>query len=434
MPEKEISSVEDAELERHYLSCVIVHPEYAARFPLPSDAISSPELRQVNKAIQAAVVANKPFDSVTLCRDISGDDMTLSEARALIARILDTAFCRPDSQWVELYLNRIKQLAYRRALLGVEVDCQLNTMDPAADPIAIEDHRRERIRRLRERYWPDGEEIDAAKGIENLIAFYQQYHDLTISTGYHTLDRIIGQLHPGSVVTILARTSVGKSYLASNLIANWLLGNETWGVYFASLEMGDTLTMSRLVRQVQHWDLGEIKKKLRSGQRPEKFGRLADRRLGFCFRANCTIPYIDGKIDAWERLKGTPVRILVIDYLQYLRSERNETPYQKTSRLTAEIKELAKRRNALVILLSQMRRSSGEGRDATYSAPTLESGRDSGSIEENADCIVGMWRDKQDKSVINLEALKCREGGNPYQSIQLLCDWGTGRITEEIPF
>ena len=118
---------------------------------------------------------------------------------------------------------------------------------------------------------------------------------------------------------------------------------------------------------------------------------------------------------------------MIVDYFQYVAGQRGETPYERASRLSRELKELAKEHEVLVLNLCQVGR--GEAGGQGTSCPGLEGARDSGTIEENADVLLGMWRPKLEDPVLMLKALKVRSG-LPGQTAELHFRPETMRLVE----
>jgi replicative DNA helicase len=285
-------------------------------------------------------------------------------------------------------------------------------------PEALEAVRTRRLRELEDRY---GMAPTDPTGLRALTGFYATADEHRIGAGYAELDAAVGALHPGMVVTVLARPGTGKSWLALNLAARWLSLGPPWSVCFASLEMPASLATDRLMRILEGWTSSQVRDAvLRPGApQPDRYEELT--------RGRYVLHAGTPRLDAIERTirehHGHPVRVVLIDYLQYLQGERGESPYERASRLAKEIKQRAKTWEALVVLLCQPRRIKG----SPHRCPSLEDARDSGVIEESADVMLGLWRPAADSLEIRLRVLKAREA-MAGREIVLVHDGQTGRI------
>jgi replicative DNA helicase len=403
----------DQELERAVLHSIMVKPELLRRLSLPEGVFFQPKHRAVYNAMNNCDADGYPPDLVNVCANMRANGAD-ERSIAYAASILDTGAV---SRYAESYAERIKRLAYRRAVLRVEADCIEMAQRPSADAEDIERFRRREMDQAREDYWPPDRAMEPEEGWHRLREFYGRVEDLAISTGFDSLDAIMGDLHPQSVVTVLARPGVGKSVLGLNLVANWLLRRPNWGVLFASLEMGDTLAVDRLVRIMEGWYKAEIVHHARTNVDPPQYTALAPGRLCWFTQARRPLSAIEFAMDDWERRHDRKIRVVVIDYFQYLAGGPSESAYERSSRLSRELKEFAKTRDCVVVNLCQVKRGE-EGGGATK-CPSLEGARDSGTIEENADVLLGMWKPNPVESRLFLRALKARQGA-PGRQAELL--------------
>jgi replicative DNA helicase len=193
---------------------------------------------------------------------------------------------------------------------------------------------------------------------------------------------------------------------------------------FASLEMGLTLATDRLVRIIEGWQKADIRRELLTGGSPAEALALSASRFALFSKTRQSLEAIESAINGWERTHDRKIRALVIDYFQYLRGEQGESPYERGSRLSRELKELAKARSLVIVNLCQVKRGVEGGKGTE--CPSLEAARDSGTIEENADVVLGMWQPKVGHEVA-FKGLKVREGSAGRQAI-LLHDVETGRM------
>lgn len=407
----------DIQIERAVLCCVMLKPELIRSCDFTSRAFFSEFHRTVYSILSDLDENGAGADPVLLARrfremgaDRSAEIGRIEEAQASTLRF-------------EWYKRELLRIAYNRSV--VEIAEKETLMAQQGDePDAIEETRLRLMRRAQEDFQAEDLSMDFAHVETQVRRFYQRLDVDAVSLGYPDLDRVVGDLYPGMVLTVLARPGIGKSMLGLNIVHSWLRLPAAWACMFASLEMGDTLAGARLMRIVDGWTKAEITEAMRTGGVPVETRKLTLDRLAMFTRARQPIDAIEAAIGSWERSHDRKVRCLVIDYFQYLRGEKNESPYERGSRLSREVKELAKQRNLVILNLCQVKRGDEGGKGSE--CPTLESARDSGTIEENADVVVGMWQPKA-KHEVAFRGLKVREGQSGLQA-NLLHDVETGRM------
>ena len=233
-----------------------------------------------------------------------------------------------------------------------------------------------------------------------------------IPTGLTELDKKTGGLQDNDLIIIAARPSVGKTAFALNIAANVALrGKKTVAVF--SLEMSREQLMNRLFAA----EGGIDSRKLLTGElSTEDWGKVAD--LSPIFGASSL--YMDdtaGITVAEMKAKLRRVRdlgIVVIDYMQLMSSSRrSENRVQEVSEITRSLKIMAKELNVPVITLSQLSRGPDSRSDHR---PMLSDLRESGSIEQDADIVLFLYREayyekeREDQSETECIVAKNRHG------------------------
>ena len=215
-----------------------------------------------------------------------------------------------------------------------------------------------------------------------------------IPSGFRQLDRLLGGLQRSDLVIVAARPSMGKTLFAMN-IAEHVALNENKVVGIFSLEMSKEQMVDRLVSSIGRVDSW----KLRNGQ-------LNEQDMSSLIQAQAQLAevplYIDdaGMTSVMEvRAKARRLQaehgldLLVIDYLQLMsgslrRNEENRV--QEVSEISRSLKALAKELNCPIIALSQLSRAVEARIDKR---PMLSDLRESGSIEQDADVVMFLYRD-----------------------------------------
>ena len=249
-----------------------------------------------------------------------------------------------------------------------------------------------------------------------------------IPTGFSKLDEITSGLNRSDLVLIGARPAMGKTSFALNIARN--VGFTGKKVIFFSLEMSN----EQLAARVLSTEARVESNKLRSGNiSDEEWARLAqatDRltrcNLYFDDTSTITVPDIKSKI---KRTKD--VDCIIIDYLGLMQSAvKKENRVQEITEITRSLKMLAKDLKIPVVCCAQLSRGPEKNGKAS-NRPMLSDLRDSGSIEQDADIVMMLYRegyykngaqnpDEVDMTKADVDVAKNRHG--PTDRIQLHWD------------
>jgi replicative DNA helicase len=216
------------------------------------------------------------------------------------------------------------------------------------------------------------------------------------ATGFTDLDRKTSGLHPGDLVIIAGRPSMGKTALAINIAENVALDSKLPVAIF-SMEMGAAQLVMRMIGSV-----GKLNQQdLRTGKlQDDDWGRLTQA-LG---KLNDAPIHIDesaalSSLDLRARSRrlhrsNNGLGLIVVDYLQLMSSnvgKASENRATEISEISRSLKALAKELQVPVIALSQLNRSLEQRTDKR---PVMSDLRESGAIEQDADLILFIYRDE----------------------------------------
>lgn len=211
------------------------------------------------------------------------------------------------------------------------------------------------------------------------------------TTGFIDLDKAITGLNKSDLVIIGARPAMGKTSLALNLARNTaMMGKKK--VLFFSLEM----TKEQLAQRVLSTEARVESTKMRTGNiTGEEWAKLA---TATALLSNCELYFDDTSNMTVSEMKSRIRRLrdvdaVFVDYLQLMKSGgRVESRVQEVSEITRNLKLMAKDLNIPVVVLAQLARST-EGRGKSHK-PQLSDLRESGSIEQDADIVIMLYRDE----------------------------------------
>lgn len=209
-------------------------------------------------------------------------------------------------------------------------------------------------------------------------------------SGFADLDHVITGLSRSDLIIVAARPAMGKSVFALNLAANFARHNKDSEAVIFSLEMSKEQNVTRMLSSESFVELDYLMKGNISGDQWTKLAKGAESLSGMNIylddTAGITVPQMKAKL---RRLKRPG--LVVIDYLQLMNSSRRiENRVNEISEITRQLKLMAKELDIPVITLSQLSRAV-ESR--TDKRPMLSDLRESGSIEQDADIVMFLYRD-----------------------------------------
>lgn len=231
-------------------------------------------------------------------------------------------------------------------------------------------------------------------------AFKKDSHVVGVTTGFRDLDKQLGGLHPSDLLIVAGRPSMGKTGLITNIAFNsakaflTTKGKEGGKVAFFSLEMSAEQIATRLLSQESAIPSDKIRRGAITQNDFPKFIE-ASRTLGdlpFFIDDTPALTMASLRTRVRRLARKESVGLVVIDYLQLLAGEgRTENRVQELSTITRGLKALAKELNVPVVAASQLSRLVEQREDKR---PMLSDLRESGSIEQDADVVMFIYREE----------------------------------------
>jgi len=237
-------------------------------------------------------------------------------------------------------------------------------------------------------------------------------HGTGLSTGFDSIDSLLGGMRGGTLTVLAGRPSMGKSTLALNIADNI---SHTKNVLFYSLEMQQVQLMMKMVASNTEIDLNKVERNNLSEEENDKFfTSLANKNqqhLTILDKGNVSVRDISSK--ARQMNSQTGLDFIVIDYLQIMKYDKNKE-ISELGYITRELKYLSKELDIPIILLSQLNRGVEQRENKR---PLMSDLRSSGEIEQDADCIIMVYRDEyykkeesEDKGLAEIIVAKNRMG------------------------
>jgi len=219
---------------------------------------------------------------------------------------------------------------------------------------------------------------DFKLAFEKFLDWISQRATAGITIGFPSLDRWVHSYNFGELLSVLGRPTTGKTFFALHVIYH-LAGNTNVPVGFFSLEMTKEALVMRMMQRWFRMSFQEIRNKIIKGELiADEFVNQYAEGLKIYEK-----PYSADEIN--QIVKEDDLKIILIDYLNILKTDQPGSLYEKTTRKMLDLKNLAKEREVFLILLVQLSRAVAE-----YEAVRLDSARDSGAIEENSDFMIGI--------------------------------------------
>ena len=232
---------------------------------------------------------------------------------------------------------------------------------------------------------------------------------------------MLSGFQPSEFIIIGARPSLGKTSLALSL-ANRMSIQEGRKVGFFTLEMSRISIMQRIMSMEARIDASRLRK---GALRPQDFPRLFDA-AGRIYDANMWItdvpnmPLLDIRSQSRRMKKLHGVEIIFIDYLTLIRPEKTDIPrHEQIAEISRSLKALARELDIPIVVLSQV------SRDTEGKRPSLNNIRESGSIEQDADVVMFLHRerdpshDNESAQVIQTELIVAKQRNGPIGTVPI---------------
>ena len=418
------------EAEQSVLGAILIDRETIieiAEFLQPQDFY-----RQAHGTIYKAMLdlfeRREPVDLVTVAETLErGEDLEQIGGRAYLSQLSNQT---PTAVHAVQYARIVERKAVLRNLIGAAGKIAgIGYEDPAEVQEAIDRAESELFqvsnRRMTTGFSQLKELLHAA--YDRLDYLHAHRGELSgISSGFLDLDQLTTGFQRSDLIIVAARPSVGKTSFALNIAEHAAVReHKTVGVF--SLEMSKEQLVLRLLSSVANID----SKRLRSGFLEElDFTRIApamndlsEAALYFDDTPNITSMELRTKARRLQAESG--LDLVIVDYLQLMQAattNRDSNRVQEVSEISRGLKALARELSVPVIALSQLSRQP-EMRESKE--PRLSDLRESGAIEQDADLVLFLYREKErapedsdvDGEVINCKLAKHRNG--PTGDIQL---------------
>ncbi len=393
-PDKTIP--QNVEAEEAVLGSLLIDPEALFRVApfLKAKDFYIQKNAWIYEAIMALHERRDPIDFVTICDELERrEQLREVGGAAYITQLINAV---PSAIHVESYGHIVEQAAIRRRLINAasqiaqlayqeaeEIDLTVDQAEQALFSVSQ--------RRITRDLTPIQEVIRSYYDrIEYLYA--HQGEPLGVPTGYVDIDRMLGGLQRSDFIIIAARPSVGKTSLCLSVARNAARYGQHVAVF--SLEM----SKEQIVQRIVSAETGIDTQRLRMGQLQdnewplfvEATGKLAD--LPIYIDDTPAISVLQLRTKARRLHSEHGLDLIFVDYLQLMSGDvHSENRVQEVSYISRSLKAIARELDVPVVAASQLSRAVEQRTDKR---PILADLRESGSLEQDADIVMFIYRDE----------------------------------------
>jgi len=387
-----------------------------AEFLLPEDFYDE-RLREVYEACLNLYEDRTPIDVLTVTEKLK-KQKGAKVASSFLAELTNKV---PTAAHVEHYGRIVKDTSTKRALMSAAGRLVDISMDEGITASEVLDKAESEVFSLSQKNSSKSftsVKDTLAESFDRLDELHKSGEGIRgVATGFSDIDDALAGMQKSNLLILAARPGVGKTSLALNIAQNVAVKDKK-NVGFFSLEMSKEELVDRLLvaqADIDAW-------KLKTGKLSEEdftklsnaMGELAEAPIYIDDTPASTILEMRSKARRLQVEKG--LDLLVVDYLQLARSRQLENRVQEVSEISQGLKNLARELKIPVLALSQLSRAVEQR--GGQKRPQLADLRESGSIEQDADVVMFIWReDEENVENIVLDVAKHRNG--PLRSIKL---------------
>lgn len=365
---------------------------------LTADDFYRHDHKLIFRAIRALSESDRPADAVTLAEWLDGQDLLEQagglEYLGLLAR--ET----PSAANVRAYADIVRERGVLRELIRVGGEIAGDAYAPEGrSPAELLDAAERQVFELAERGGRNSKSFQDIKTLLNKAVDridYLFHSDSTITglpTGLNEFDSLTAGLQRGDLVIVAGRPSMGKTSFAMNLAENAAIGEKQPTAIF-SMEMSGEQLVMRLISSLGRID----QSKVRTGKLDESDWPRVTNAVKLMSEAPLFIDDTPALTPTEIRARARRLKrehglgLIVVDYLQLMQVHGNkENRATEISEISRSLKGLAKEMDCPVIALSQLNRNLEQ---RPNKRPVMSDLRESGSIEQDADLIVFIYRDE----------------------------------------
>ncbi len=333
----------------------------------------------------------------------------------------------PSSANVEYYSKIVQENSVRRGLIKISGEITAGAFDDTTETAYVLEEAEKLIFEIIEKRSTGSYKSlkELLPGAMEAISKLMTSDDSCTGTpsGFKDLDKITNGFQKSEFIVIGARPSIGKTALALSMAANISIRHKI-PVGFFSLEMSEQAIMQRLIsseaRIASNMIRAGMLSELQISKIHDAVGEIYEAPLYLTSASDLKI--LDLRALARKMIRQHGVKIIFIDYLTLIQAENRTIPrHEQIAEISRSLKALARELDIPIVVLSQVKRET-EGKK-----PTLADLRESGSIEQDADLVIFLHRERSgddskpdNAGAIETELLVAKQRNGPIGDIKVV--------------
>ena len=419
--------------EKMILSCLLINSEIIeiTLQMLPIEAFYFKNHQEIYKAIILMYQNKIPIDIVTLVNFLQENGLLNKIGGIKI--VIELISQIPNLIYFEEYIRLVKDKFLRRCLikLGYEAINSGYITNLALEDILIEFEKK--VFNLTTETKPQKLFSSAELLHDIFIDLKKKFLNsslLGLKSGFNDLDSLIQGFQKSDLIIIAGRPSMGKTALSLNIVIN-IIQDSKLPILFFSLEMSKEQIMYRLLAM----ETNVNQMRLRNGRLSQNDWLKVNKMVNIFSKlplfiddtSDLSIQNIRSKIKTII-FEQNQVGLVIIDYLQLMQNSslKIETRVQELSQITRSLKILAREFNIPIIALSQLSRNVENRVDKK---PILSDLRESGSIEQDADLVLMLYKKAATLNQNNIELIIAKQRNGPIGTVKLNFDERTNKFS-----
>ncbi len=387
------------EAEQSVLGAILMQPETINQVLdiLSANHFYLPEHQAIFRVMTSKSLASQVIDIVTVLEELKAENFfTDQKGKEYLVKLAQMV---PSITNIRTYATIVKEKSDVRRLISIARGLIDDAMDPAIKPSELLDRAEQEIYDIRQQrksgsLRPIAEVINEAYDTFNKLTSPDKDKYLGIPSGISSLDVLTTGLNRSDMIIVGARPGMGKTSFALNIAKNVAIQQKRTVVFF-NLEMSCEQMVNRLLSS----EARVSGKKLRTGElTPDEWTRIGQAAATLCQvpmylddTASITVPEMMSRV---RRLDD--VGLIIIDYLQLMHSgKKTENRVNEVSEITRSLKIMAKELNVPVMVCAQLARTTEK---QSNHRPALADLREWGSIEQDADQVLFLFREEYYKN------------------------------------
>ena len=406
----------DSDAERAILAAMLLEPQYCVGMAIEKlrgdEVFYSPINRIIYKSILGMDKKNVGVDIISLAHVLTQDGRLEEIGGKIFLAELQNSIATTAN--MEAWCEIVNQFAILRGMISVCAESMQSCYSPDEDKSVdlLLDELEMKILKVRE---SSNNEVFALNGLikgafEKLQAILRGEIEPGLPTGFTDIDKMTAGLKPGDMFVLAARPSIGKTSLALNILSNIALRDieNPTPVAFFSLEMTEMQITTRLLcSESQISERAFHDGSFNNSDMPKLTRAVATLKKSKIFiDPTPSLKILELRSKARRLHQQHKIELIIVDYLQLMKAPGTNSRQEEVAEISSGVKAIAKELHVPVLILAQLNRDTEKAGATGPVKPKLSSLRESGAIEQDADVVAFLHRDRDAQKNITAETLK----------------------------